>query len=750
MAVFYTKEQVDAQAGEIGKRLKAIRESLKIAEQELVIQKSINKDLITRSESKNFKFSITSSDQNSSVSRKITQFFDKNLSSYAADWTLLKNGIFLANSSGVKSSEDAITLPNEIIVINNNTLDFSKDTYELITYATYLELEDIDSVSNEDKVQVESFGSGTKSCKFKVKGHLIVPDTLPKSLEDCSGMFAGASKFNQDISSWDVSNIRYMDNMFQDTVLFNRDLSSWNVVEIPQEPNLFSEGTSSWVLPKPKWGQSNSDIIEKPVYTVHPFSLGSEDFIFNTTNSVDSTSELPIVLGLYSKVGGTWSLYDEYTGILIADHTGFSLEEVIVVVNQNPDTSTYVEIFLNRTTGNNLGNYKLIGNIEYLSLVFNNLIRESTLEDTISIPEFSNYISNYSLITELASLSVPTSIPEAITDMSYMFEDAYSFNQDISTWNTSKVTNMSSMFKNAHTFNQDITGWDTTLVTDFSYMFKGAYDFNQNISFWDTASAEDMSSMFRSAMVFNQDLSKWDVSSVLSMESMFDSAETFNQDLSSWSVDLIVEEPFNFSLDATSWVLPQPKWGGDVCRASSVNINRNVGSLDVSTGVRASYRVNEGPWIEYRGEGYEDIISYPDYWYYIKHFLTRPRIERSFVTEEGIPYSFPMPIAGGFDVNASVFIGPEYYHYQDSNNPIFQDISRNLYDRAYEFDISNIMYVKGNTTEESPYSIIEEIKETVLEFRSLPGSGVDLVQAMFGTDYVKIKSCARVRLNRGV
>lgn len=725
MAVFYTKEQVDAQAGEVGKRLKAIRESLKIAEQELVIQKSINKDLITRFEPKNFKFSITPSDQNPSVSRKITQFFDKNLSSYAADWTLLKNGIFLANSSGVKSSEDAITLPNEIIVINNNTLDFSKDTYELITYATYLELEDIDSVSNEDKVQVESFGSGTKSCKFKVKGHLIVPDTLPKSLEDCSGMFAGASKFNQDISSWDVSNIRYMDNMFQDTVLFNRDLSSWNVVEIPQEPNLFSEGTSSWVLPKPKWGQSKSDIIEKPVYTVHPFSLGSEDFIFNTTNSVDSTSELPIVLGLFSEENGTWSLYDEHTGTLIADHTGFSLEEVVVVVNQNPDSSTYVEIFLNRTGESNLGSYKLIGKVEYLSLVFNNLIRESNIEDTISIPEFSNYISNYNFSAESAKLSVPSSIPEAITDLSSMFADSYYFNQDISTWNTSKVTNMSRMFKNARTFNQDITGWDTSLVTDFSSMFKGAYNFNQNIVLWNTASAEDM-------------------------ESMFDSAEAFNQDLSSWNVDLIVEEPFNFSLDATSWVLPQPKWGGDVCRASSVNINRNVGSLDVSTGVRASYRVNEGPWIEYRGEGYEDIISYPDYWYYIKHFLTRPRIERSFVTEEGIPYSFPMPIAGGFDVNASVFIGPEYYHYQDSNNPIFQDISRNLYDRAYEFDISNIMYVKGNTIEESPYSIIEEIKETVLEFSSIPGSGVDLVQAMFGTDYVKIKSCARVRLNRGV
>ena len=728
MAVFYTKEQVDAQAGEVGKRLKAIRESLKIAEQELVIQKSINKDLIKRSESKNFKFSITSSDQNSSVSRKITQFFDKNLSSYAADWTLLKNGVFLANSSGLTNSEFvAVTLTPDSITINRESLDSATtDTYELITYATYLKLEDLSSESNLDKITINSFGSRTKNCKFNVKGDLEVPSNISENLEDFSGMFEGSISFNQDISAWDVKNIKNMDSMFKNSSSFNQDLSSWNVVNIPQEPIMFSEEAISWVLPKPKWGQSsNSDIEENPVYPIHPFSLGSEDFIFNTTNSADSTSELPIVLGLFSEDNGTWSLYDEHTGTLIADHTGFSLEEVEVVVHQNPDSSTYVEIFLNRTGESNLGSYKLIGKVEYLSLAFNNLIRESTTEDTISIPEFSNYTSNYNFSTELVELSVPSSIPEAITDLSSTFAFADSFNQDISTWNTSKVTNMSRMFRNASTFNQDISGWDTTLVTDFSSMFRGATAFNQNIVFWNTSSAEDM-------------------------RYMFDSAESFNQDLSSWNVDLITEEPYNFSLDATSWVLPQPKWGGDVCRASSVNINRNIGSLDVSTGVRASYRVNEGPWIEYRGEGYEDIISYPDYWYYIKHFLTRPRIERSFVTEEGIPYSFPMPIAGGFDVNASVFIGPEYYHYQDSNNPIFQDISRNLYDRAYEFDISNIMYVKGNTIEESPHSIIEEIKETVLEFRSIPGSGVDLVQAMFGTDYVKIKSCARVRLNRGV
>ena len=41
----------------------------------------------------------------------------------------------------------------------------------------------------------------------------------------------------------------------------------------------------------------------------------------------------------------------------------------------------------------------------------------------------------------------------AVTDMSYMFAEAYDFNQDISAWDVSKVTDMAYMFGTAHAFN---------------------------------------------------------------------------------------------------------------------------------------------------------------------------------------------------------------------------------------------------------------------------------------------------------
>ena len=73
-----------------------------------------------------------------------------------------------------------------------------------------------------------------------------------------------------------------------------------------------------------------------------------------------------------------------------------------------------------------------------------------------------------------------------------------------------------------------ISAWDVSLITDMSELFKNKTTFNDDISSWNVSNVITMNAMFSSANSFNGDLSSWDVSSVTDMNLMFFSANSFN------------------------------------------------------------------------------------------------------------------------------------------------------------------------------------------------------------------------------
>ncbi|MDB2314677.1 BspA family leucine-rich repeat surface protein, partial [Flavobacteriaceae bacterium] len=77
-----------------------------------------------------------------------------------------------------------------------------------------------------------------------------------------------------------------------------------------------------------------------------------------------------------------------------------------------------------------------------------------------------------------------------VTDMSNLFYENTTFNQEIGNWDTSNVTNMSGLFEGFNQspiFNKDISHWNTSNVTDMSEMFYRNHAFNQDIGGWDTS-----------------------------------------------------------------------------------------------------------------------------------------------------------------------------------------------------------------------------------------------------------------------
>ncbi len=334
---------------------------------------------------------------------------------------------------------------------------------------------------------------------------------------DMSGMFWSAVLFNEDISGWDTSDVNNMDLMFFNASSFNQDLSEWCVTLIPSEPINFDSHTDNWLLPdwRPNWGTCPPAFIttwDTSLDNDEPFG-GTATVTLALAGTVDATidwgdgTEPNIVTtpgphvhdygidGIYTvSVIGSATAYNSY------DNGGAASERAKLV---------------------SVDNWGRLGFIN-LSGAFQNC------SNLVSVPNTSDGI-------------------ESVTDMSYMFNFASAFNQDISGWDASNVWNMRGMFYDASAFNQNIGGWDTSSVIFMDRMFYNADSFNQDIGGWDTFSVYNMSEMFYNASAFNQNIAGWDTSNVYYMGGMFNDANSFNQDIGIWDTSSVTDMSYMFN-----------------------------------------------------------------------------------------------------------------------------------------------------------------------------------------------------------
>ena len=177
--------------------------------------------------------------------------------------------------------------------------------------------------------------------------------------------------------------------------------------------------------------------------------------------------------------------------------------------------------------------------------------------------------------------------PASVTDMSYAFYNATSFNQPIGSWNTSNITTMSYMFFGASSFNQPIGSWNTSNVTDMDQMFRGASSFNQPIGSWNTANVLYMSTMFNNATAFNQPIGTWNVGKVTDMNNMFNGASAFNQPIGGWNVSAVADMSMMF-FNASAFNQPIGSWNTSAVNNmnymfyNASSFNQNLSAWNVS------------------------------------------------------------------------------------------------------------------------------------------------------------------------
>ena len=96
--------------------------------------------------------------------------------------------------------------------------------------------------------------------------------------------------------------------------------------------------------------------------------------------------------------------------------------------------------------------------------------------------------------------------------MSYMFSQAYDFNQFIGSWDLHAVTSIKAMFQSSK-FDQSVENWDVSSVTDMSSLFWQVNDFDQELLAWDMSHVTSVNAMFDN---LDRNLYDWNLTSLVS------------------------------------------------------------------------------------------------------------------------------------------------------------------------------------------------------------------------------------------
>lgn len=210
-------------------------------------------------------------------------------------------------------------------------------------------------------------------------------------------------------------------------------------------------------------------------------------------------------------------------------------------------------------------------------------------------------------------IAIPAQIPATVYQLIYTFNEATTFNLDISGWDVSNVTTLQGAFRNASSFNQDIGNWDVSNVTNLQGAFYGATAFNQDIGSWNVSNVTTLTQSFEFATSFNQDISGWDVSSVTNFAFAFNGASAFDQNLGSWDFSAASGNAWRLNSMIQQVALSYPNYDALLISLSNQTIPSNVNFGNWSTysdeAVTArNYLINEKGWM-LNGDSYYQTLS---------------------------------------------------------------------------------------------------------------------------------------------
>ena len=136
-------------------------------------------------------------------------------------------------------------------------------------------------------------------------------------------MFYRAYAFNQDINGWDVSKVTAMNQMFYQASSFNQDISAWNVTNVKRMESMmfgasnFNNGELGYtsisganITPGSSYYTSSTSVLTCPSATCSASGLTTSDVVIITTSSTSSIVYAAQITGITDT---TLTLFPAYT-----------------------------------------------------------------------------------------------------------------------------------------------------------------------------------------------------------------------------------------------------------------------------------------------------------------------------------------------------------------------------------------------------------------------------------------------------
>ena len=465
------------------------------------------------------------------------------------------------------------------------------------------------------------------------------------SVTNMSNMFENDISFNQNISEWNVSNVTFMTEMFKSATLFNTPINNWNVSKVQNMSGMFrnigsafNQDISGWVttdLSNSSFMFSGASGFNQPIKTFDMSGVLTTEGMFISALSFNQD----ISGWLMHSVNNTGYMFNN-APLFNQDISGWNVSSVTDMQHMFHDAKVFNQGISNWNTSNvvkmnnmfegdisfnqNINSW-IVTKVQDMSGMFlNNKVINQSFEDwdvsancvltsmfegaidmsnnwnadpTPHYNWFPRIFNNKSELISTIDLwysdnakakliygEMNTWHTQLVTDMSGLFQNNTTFNENISNWNVSAVTSMESMFENDASFNQPLDNWDiSTNMINTINMFRNS-GFNQPINSWNVSSVLNMSSMFENTP-FNQPLDNWRANNLQQLRSTFKDS-LFNQPINSWNVSNLLNADYAFS--GTSFNQPLSNWAfgnnaslGYFLRDSK--FNNPINSWDVST-----------------------------------------------------------------------------------------------------------------------------------------------------------------------